>query len=83
MRTNLSAKDKVEGMQQKVIRAGNSTAVTVPAEFVKSVGVKIGDMVEVRTFPERGKVNYTFSGARQLTLEPRLFGKKRAKEKQA
>jgi len=63
-------------MQQKVIRAGNSTAVTVPAEFVKSIGVKIGDMVEVQAFPEKGKVTYTFSGARQLALEPRLFGKK-------
>jgi len=80
---SLWAKDKVEGMQQKVIRAGNSTAVTVPAEFVKSVGVKIGDIVEVRTFPEKGQVNYTFSGARQLTLGPRLFGKKPQVEKKA
>lgn len=65
-----------QGMQKKVIRAGNSTAVTVPAEFVKSVGVKIGDMVDVRTAPEKGRVIYTFSGARQLTLEPRLFREK-------
>lgn len=55
-------------MKQKVIKAGNSTAVTVPASFVKMVGVKIGDLVEVVEKPESGEVTYRFSGAHQLKL---------------
>lgn len=60
-------------MKQKIIRAGNSTAVTVPAEFVKMVGVKIGDTVTVRAYPETGQITYLFSGVHQL----RLLGKTR------
>ena len=60
-------------MKQKVIRAGNSTAVTVPAEFVKMVGVKVGDTVSVRVHPDTGRVTYIFSGVHQL----RLLGKNR------
>jgi antitoxin component of MazEF toxin-antitoxin module len=63
----------LEYMEQKVIKAGNSTAVTVPAKFVKSVGIKIGDTVRVETVPEKGKVIYSFKGARQLTLSQKLF----------
>ncbi|MCH7951283.1 AbrB/MazE/SpoVT family DNA-binding domain-containing protein [Patescibacteria group bacterium] len=59
-------------MSQKIIRAGNSAAVTVPADFVKVVGVKIGDTVEVRTSPEKGQITYTFSGVRQLTINSKL-----------
>lgn len=59
-------------MKQKVIRAGNSTAVTVPAKFVKMVGVKIGDYVRVKTHPETGEVTYSFSGVHQLRLPKAL-----------
>jgi antitoxin component of MazEF toxin-antitoxin module len=59
-------------MKQKVIKAGNSTAVTVPAEFVNKVGVKIGDIVDVRAKIETGKVVYTFSGIRQLAIKSSL-----------
>ncbi len=65
-------------MKQKVIRAGNSTAVTVPADFVKKVGVRIGDTVEVKTSLETGKVTYTFAGIRQLALKSSLFSKRKA-----
>ena len=61
--------------KNKVIKAGNSTAVTVPADFVKKVGVKIGDTVEVETNLEEGHVIYTFSGVRQLALKTSLFKK--------
>lgn len=64
-------------MQQKVLRAGNSVGVTVPSEFVKTVGVRVGDMVLVKTVPEKGQVIYTFSGVRQLALTNTLAkGKK-------
>jgi bifunctional DNA-binding transcriptional regulator/antitoxin component of YhaV-PrlF toxin-antitoxin module len=60
-------------MRQKVIKAGNSTAVTVPSKFVKRIGVKIGDTVEVKTDLEKGQVKYIFSGIRQLALKGSLL----------
>lgn len=65
-------------MRQKVIRAGNSKAVTVPANFVKTVGIKTGDTVEVKTSPEKGQITYTFSGVRQLTISSKLRRKNRS-----
>jgi antitoxin component of MazEF toxin-antitoxin module len=70
-------------MLQKVIRAGNSTAVTVPAQFVKKVGIKIGDTVKVRLNLEKGLVTYTFSGVRQLALRSSLFKKKKSSPQKA
>lgn len=55
-------------MKQKVIQSGNSLAVTIPSQFVKAVGIKPGDQVEVEPKLEEGKITYTFSGVRQLTL---------------
>lgn len=55
-------------MQQKVIKAGNSLAVTLPSQFVKTVGVIAGDDVVVRTKVESGRIVYTFKGAKQLSL---------------
>ena len=55
-------------MMQKVIRAGNSRAVTIPANFIKSVGVKVGDKVKLEVKLETGQVIYTFSGVRQRRL---------------
>lgn len=55
-------------MKQKIIKAGNSLAVTIPSKFVKTVGVKLGDQVQVSTKPETGQITYTFSGSRQLSL---------------
>ncbi len=55
-------------MKQKILKAGNSTAVTVPSKFVKMVGVKVGDTVSVKARPETGEVIYTFQGVHQLRL---------------
>lgn len=55
-------------MKHRVIRTGNSKAVVVPADFAQSVGVKIGDKVTVRPEPEKGRIVYTFRGAKQLKL---------------
>lgn len=68
-------------MQQKVIKAGNSAAVTVPAEFVKTVGIKIGDMVKVEAFPEKGQITYTFSGVRQLAIDNKFLKSKKPSQK--
>jgi len=55
-------------MKQKVMKVGNSIGVTVPSKFVKSVGVRIGDNVKVKTRLDSGQVIYTFKGAKQLSL---------------
>ena len=57
-------------MKQKILRAGNSIAVVVPSEFVNLVGVCVGDDVEVKSEPEKGKLIYVFKGVRQLKLTP-------------
>ncbi|MFC1627138.1 AbrB/MazE/SpoVT family DNA-binding domain-containing protein [Patescibacteria group bacterium] len=59
-------------MKQKVMKVGNSLGVTVPARFVKSVGVKSGDQVKVKTVLETGQIVYTFKGAKQLSLTSNL-----------
>lgn len=63
-------------MIQKVIRTGHSLAVTIPSDFVKSVGIKAGDTVRVKTEPDKGRVICSFSGAKQLPLSE-LFLKRR------
>jgi antitoxin component of MazEF toxin-antitoxin module len=55
-------------MTQKVIRTGNSLAVVIPSEFVKSIGIKPSDEVRVEIEAEKGKITYFFSGAKQLPL---------------
>ena len=64
-------------MKQKIMRSGNSAVVTVPADFVRVVGANIGDKVEVKAFPEKGKVVYKFSGVAQLPLSKNFLKKKR------
>ncbi len=34
-------------MLQKVIRVGNSSAVTIPREFLEEVGLMVGDRIEI------------------------------------
>lgn len=63
-------------MAQKVIKTGNSLAVTVPAEFVRMVGVRAGDEVKVRLKPDEGIAIFSFSGAKQLPLLESLSKKR-------
>ena len=55
-------------MRQKVMKVGNSIGITVPSKFVKSVGIKIGDNVKVKTKLDTGQIIYTCKGAKQLSL---------------
>jgi len=54
--------------KQKIIRTGHSAAVTIPAQFLKEMGGKIGDMVAVRLDGRRGRIIYSFFRRRQLSL---------------
>ncbi len=55
-------------MKQKILKIGNSLGVTVPANFVKTMGIKSGRWVEVKIIPNKGKIVYTFEGVYQLPL---------------
>ena len=68
-------------MAQKVIKTGNSAAVTIPADFIKDLGIRIGDPVKVKLDPENNKVVYTFSGTKQLLLSESFLKRKRLKKK--
>ncbi len=68
-------------MAQKVIKTGNSAAVTLPADFVKDLGIRIGDPVKVKLDPENNKIVYLFSGTKQLLLSESFLKKKRLKKK--
>ncbi len=55
-------------MAQKVIKTGNSLAVTIPSEFVKIIGVRAGDGVKLEVEPGQAKISYLFFGTQQLPL---------------
>jgi antitoxin component of MazEF toxin-antitoxin module len=59
-------------MAQKVIKTGNSLAVTIPSEFVRTIGIRPGDEVRLRVEADLGQLTYSFSGVKQLTLADSL-----------
>lgn len=68
-------------MAQKVIKTGNSAAVTIPSFFVKNLGIRIGDQVRVALDEDKGKITYLFSGARQLPLSESFLRRRPPKRK--
>ena len=54
--------------KQKVIRTGNSLAVTIPSDFVKMIGIKSGQEIKVIVKPDKGRLICCFSGSKQLPL---------------
>lgn len=56
-------------MTQKIVKTGShSLAVTIPAPFVHSLGIKAGDRVVVEPHVDSGVVYLRFTGAVQLHL---------------
>lgn len=64
-------------MRHKVMQVGNSLGVTVPSDFVKAVGIKVGDNVEVKKQMDTNEVIYKFSGIQQLPIAQSFLGKRR------
>lgn len=60
--------------RKKIIKTGNSLAITIPADFVHALGLKAGQMVSVEVKPEEGRMSCVFSGSKQLSLK--VFGQK-------
>lgn len=54
---------------RKVIKTGNSLAVTIPSASIKDFNIKEGDVVQIKVNKTKGSVSYVFSGhPRQLSL---------------
>lgn len=62
---------------RKVIKTGNSLAITIPAKTISDFSLKEGDMSEVRINKTKTSITYHFTGhPRQLSL----IDKSRSKE---
>jgi hypothetical protein len=62
---------------RKVIKTGNSLAITVPSQCLKDFDVKEGDIAQIKINRPRSSITYFFSGhPRQLSL----IDKKRSKD---
>jgi antitoxin component of MazEF toxin-antitoxin module len=54
---------------RKVIKTGNSLALTIPAKTIKEFNIKEGDVVRIRVNRPKTSIAYIFSGhPRQLSL---------------
>ena len=63
-------------MQSKLLRHGHSSAVIIPAEFLRKLSIKKGDHVEMNFEYGSGRVILSFPEARQLRLEVGKAAKK-------
>jgi len=63
-------------MTQKIIKTGNSAAVTIPAEMLKSLDLQIGDRANAKMNFAEGSITYVFPEIRQLRLEEAKKNKK-------
>jgi len=68
-------------MKKAIMKVGNSLAVTVPADFAKSVGVRAGDTVEVEKKIENGELVYRFQGVKQLPINGKFLRKQKKRKK--
>ena len=55
-------------MKQKIIKTGNSAAVTIPVEFFDALCLRYGDPAEATLDSETGTIIYSFPNGRQLPL---------------
>lgn len=54
---------------RKVIKTGNSLALTIPSKSIKDFNIKEGDIVLVKINRSKAIISYSFSGhPRQLSL---------------
>jgi antitoxin component of MazEF toxin-antitoxin module len=54
---------------RKVIKTGNSLALTFPNKIIKSFDIKEGDLAQYKISSSKTSITYTFTGhPRQLSL---------------
>lgn len=59
---------------QKIIKTGNSAALTIPVGFIKTLNLKIGDKAMTRLDFYEGSITYKFVDIRQLHFDNPLEG---------
>jgi len=65
-------------MRRKIIRTGNSVAVTIPSGFVKEVGINIGDEAELEMDVQKSEMKVQFfKKPKQISLFSEQKSKKR------
>lgn len=55
-------------MKQTVFKTGNSLAVTIPADFVNTLGIKSGDQVKSVAQLGKNRITYIFPQSLQLSF---------------
>ena len=68
--------------KQKVIKVGNSLAVTLPSRVVKNLSIKSGDEVEA-TQTEDNSITYNFINPQQLSLSQMKLPRNKAPTKKS
>lgn len=54
---------------RKVIKTGNSLAITIPSNSIKDFNIKEGDLAQIKIIKEKASITYIFTGhPRQLSL---------------
>ncbi|MBU1088910.1 AbrB/MazE/SpoVT family DNA-binding domain-containing protein [Patescibacteria group bacterium] len=54
---------------RKVIKTGNSLALTIPSKIAKSFNIREGDVGRIKVNRPKARITYIFSGkAQQLSL---------------
>lgn len=54
---------------RKVIKTGNSLAITIPSKSIKDFNIREGDPVSIKVNYSKASITYLFSGhPRQLSL---------------
>jgi len=67
---------------RKVIKTGNSLAITIPSQTIKNFNIKEGDLAAVRVNSQRATISFHFSGhPRQLYLLKNRSSSSHAKTK--
>ncbi|MEK7611090.1 MAG: AbrB/MazE/SpoVT family DNA-binding domain-containing protein [Patescibacteria group bacterium] len=60
---------EAEARTQKIIKTGNSAALTIPAGFIKALNLKVGDQVLTQLDFYEGSITYKFVDIRQLRFD--------------
>jgi putative addiction module antidote len=47
-------------MQQKIIKVGNSYAVTIPKQFIDTQAISVGDVVSISQQPQKKRIIVDF-----------------------
>jgi len=66
--------------KQKVIKVGNSLAVTLPSRVVKNLSIQAGDQIE-STQNEDNTITYRFLNPQQLSLSQMKLPEDKSSEK--